>query len=146
MTMRRVCAVVGFVVAGVLAATPASAQGGYTQAIGGMTSGAQQRAFAGALAGATFGAIDINVEGGYMQDVLPKGLLDELNEFQEVLSDVFSNVQAQNRPLASFGGGVRFDIGTHSLLDAGYRYTTIFTDYDAPLLGKTDIKASVHTF
>ena len=198
MTMRRVCAVVGFVVAGMLATTPALAQGGYTQAIGGMTSAAQQRAFAGALAGVTFGAIDINVEGGYMQDVLPKGLLDELNEFQEGLpvqakailpatyfmgnvryitpggsihvfagagfgiahvkpkfeltvsgvdlSDVFSNVQAQNKPLASFGGGVRFDIGTHSLLDVGYRYTTIFTDYDAPLLGKTDIKASVHTF
>ncbi|HEX5217236.1 MAG TPA: hypothetical protein VFV98_17370 [Vicinamibacterales bacterium] len=198
MTMRRVSAVVGFAVAGVLATSPALAQGGYTQAIGGMTSAAQQRAFAGALAGATFGSIDINVEGGYMQDVLPKGLLDELNEFQEGLpaqaklilpatyfmgnvryitpqgsihvfagagfgiahvkpkfevtvsgvdlGNAISDVEAQNKPLVSFGGGVRFDIGTHSLLDVGYRYTTIFTDYDAPLLGETDIKASVHTF
>ena len=197
MTIRRVCAV-GFVVAGVLAPTPALAQGGYTQAIGGMTSAAEQRAFAGALAGATFGSIDINVEGGYMQDVLPKGLFDQLNEFQENLDvqakailpatyfmgnvryitpggsihvfggagfgiahvkpkfeftvsgvdlgNIFSVVEAQNKPMVAFGGGVRFDIGTHSLLDVGYRYMTIFTDYDAPLVSKTDIKASVHTF
>ena len=196
--MRRVCAAVVLVVAGVLTATPARAQGAYTQAIGGMTSGAEQRAFAGALMGATFGWFDFNVEGGYMQDVLPKGLFDELNEFQEDLDiqakailpatyfmgnvryitpkgsihafagagfgiahvkpkfevtvsgidlgNIFSVVEAQNKPMASFGGGVRFDIGTHSLLDVGYRYTTIFTGYDANLVGKTDINASVHTY
>ena len=198
MMMRRVCAVGVFVAAGVLAATPALAQGLYAQAIGGMTSGAEQRAFAGALVGGTFGWFDINVEGGYKQDVLPKGLFDELNEFQEDLEiqakailpatyfmgnvryvtpggsihafagagfgiahvkpkfevtvsgvdlgNIFSVVEAQNKPLVSFGGGVRFDIGSYALLDVGYRYTTIFTDYNAPLIGKTGINASVHTF
>lgn len=51
--------------------------------IGGMTSAAEQRWFAGALFGAKMGSAEVNVEGGFMQDVLPKGLLDELNEFQQ---------------------------------------------------------------
>ena len=95
--------VVGF---GVLTATPARAQGAYAQAIGGMTSGAAERAFAGALVGATFGSFDINVEGGYMQDVLPKGLFDQLNEYQENL-DVKATAIL---PATYFMGNVRYMI------------------------------------
>ena len=66
------------------ASTPALAQG-YGQVIGGMTSAAEQRWFAGGLVGSQFGVIDVNFEGGFMQDVLPKGLLNELTELQQGL-------------------------------------------------------------
>lgn len=54
----------------------------HLQLIGGMTQAAERQPFFGAGIGVRFGALEIDAEGGYMKDLLPKGVLDSLNDLQ----------------------------------------------------------------
>jgi opacity protein-like surface antigen len=66
----------------VLIAAPAQAQV-VGQFLGGMTSAASQEIFLAGSLGVGVGVIEINVEGGRMHDILPKGLFNALNQLQE---------------------------------------------------------------
>lgn len=65
----------------VLAASPARAQV-YGQVLGGMTHAAQTEPFFAGAIGARITFVDVNVEVGRMLNILPKGILDQLNELQ----------------------------------------------------------------
>ena len=74
------------VIAGLLAVTavPANAQI-IGQAVGGMTSAADQQIFLGGSLGARAGAIEFDVEVGRMRDILPKNLFEAFNRAQDEL-------------------------------------------------------------
>ena len=63
-------------------AVPASAQF-IGQAVGGMTSAADQQIFLGGSIGKRAKFVEVDVEVGRMRDILPKGLFDALNQLQE---------------------------------------------------------------
>lgn len=167
---------------------PANAQV-HMQLAGGMTSAADRQPFLGAGLGFRIGFFEIDVEGGRMMDILPKGILAQLNDLQRErnlpitaiaimpanyalgtvrfispagpirpfinggagvarvepkfkvvvadisLGDVFGLTSFEPRtvPMAAAGGGVRFDIGRSGMIDIGYRYVRLFTDF-RPLL------------
>jgi opacity protein-like surface antigen len=48
------------------------------------------------------------------------------------VGDVFglTSLQPINKTLATVGGGVRFELGPHAMLDAGYRYFVIFMHFE----------------
>jgi len=64
-----------------VAAAPARAQL-YGQVLGGVTHAAQTEPFFAGAIGARITFVDVNVEVGRMMNILPKGLLDQLNELQ----------------------------------------------------------------
>ena len=63
-------------------AAPAQAQL-IGQAVGGMTSAADQQIFLGGSLGARAGFVQFDVEVGRMRDILPEGVLSAVRDFQE---------------------------------------------------------------
>ena len=73
-------------VIGVLMALAAPARAQFIgQAVGGMTSAADQQIFLGGSIGARARFIEFDVEVGRMRDILPKGLFDAFNDLQDEL-------------------------------------------------------------
>jgi hypothetical protein len=60
---------------------PAVAQA-HLQFIGGVTSAAERKPFFGVALGVRVGAVEVDIEGGRLTDVLSKGVLDALNNLQ----------------------------------------------------------------
>jgi opacity protein-like surface antigen len=168
----------------VTSAVPAQAQV-MGQFLGGVTSTSSEDLVLGGALGVAAGPVEITFEGGYMRDVLPKGLLNAFNQLQDErnlpvrararlsntygtvslklipksgtirpfvavgggvahmtpkfdvsvlgisLGDVFgaTSFESSNKLLLTAGGGVRFDLGSKSLIDLGYRYVRIDSDY-----------------
>ena len=74
------------VVLGLVALVAAPAQAQFIgQAIGGMTSAADQQIFLGGSIGKRARFVEFDVEVGRMRDILPKDLLSALNELQDEL-------------------------------------------------------------
>jgi hypothetical protein len=70
--------------AGALAVLAAPAHAQFIgQAIGGMTSAADQQIFLGGSLGARAGFVEFDVEVGRMRDIMPKGLASALNDLQD---------------------------------------------------------------
>jgi hypothetical protein len=70
------------VLSAIAVSAPAQAQG-IGQAVGGMTSAADQQIFLGGSLGGRARFVQVDVEVGRMRDILPKGLFDAFNEWQE---------------------------------------------------------------
>jgi hypothetical protein len=77
--MTRVLLVGVLVAAGFPAVAEAQA---HLQLLGGVTSAAERQPFFGAALGVRIGAVEIDVEGGRFTDILPKGVLEGLNDLQ----------------------------------------------------------------
>jgi hypothetical protein len=104
--IRSLATAVGLFVFIACSAVPAQAQF-IGQAIGGMTSAADQQLFLGGSIGKRGRMMEFDVEVGRMRDILPKGLFNAFNELQDSLVD--SPVKAIARLTNTYvAGNVRF--------------------------------------
>ena len=61
--------------------------------------------------------------------------------------DVFGTASTEPKvePMMALGGGIRFDVGGNGLLDLGYRFIRIYTDF-SPLIGTADRRVEANAF
>jgi hypothetical protein len=80
--MSRLAAVSALFCTAILTAPTVARAQVHLQLLGGATSAAETQPFLGAGIGARIGFIEIDVEGGRFRDVVPKGVIEALNDLQ----------------------------------------------------------------
>ena len=97
------CAV--FVASGLLVASPASAQVQF-QGLGGATDAAEHATFFAGIVGIKVSFIEIDLEAGHLQNILPKSILDQIHQLEQQRG---LPLQSLVRVPATYGAGsVRF--------------------------------------